>query len=122
MPYYHPDIPYKTKEGHAVFQVAYGPLFSKWLAQSDLVDVGYGSSNADNYAMFFMANYVNRKKNFYPSLPQLHVNPFRKPRREDYIGKPPAVLPQESMKGCKRKYKLPITAQGTITPTGPTLM
>ncbi|EPE35633.1 hypothetical protein GLAREA_11333 [Glarea lozoyensis ATCC 20868] len=120
VPYYHPDVPYDPVNG--ILQTAYGPLFTKWLAQSDLVQDFYASSNAENYAMFFMANFVNRKRKFYPSLPQVAINPFREPKDGDYTGVPPKEEPSEQVAGCvPPKFKVPILAQTTITPTGPTM-
>lgn len=84
MPYYHPDVPYDMPNNH--YQAAYGPLFTKWNAQSDLVGDSYAANNAENYALFFMANYVNREKGFYPSLPQVPIIPTRAPESGDYKG------------------------------------
>jgi len=88
VPYYHPKVPYDMPNHD--FRQAYGPLFTKWLAQSELVvDDSYAAVSAENYALFFMANYVNRQKGFYPSLPQVPINPLRAPIEPgDWIGTP----------------------------------
>jgi hypothetical protein len=87
VPYY-PKVPYDMKPGHHRYKAAYGPLFTKWLAQSDYVDEGYSANNADSYAMFMMANCVNRKKGFYPSMPQVPIIPSRAPKTSDLTGNP----------------------------------
>lgn len=72
-----PTIPYER--GASTNTQSYGISFTKWLAQaegnlgSDPVD------NADNYALFYLANYVFNKKGFYPHEWTLPLDPTRRP-------------------------------------------
>jgi len=98
--------------------LSYGPLFTKWLAQNTKALFFDGMSNADNYAWFFLANYVIRKRGFYPSLPQVPINPWRPHRKEDYL---PSGLQSYSIDNftipseCSSGFKLSDNMNGTRT-------
>ncbi|KAF4627295.1 hypothetical protein G7Y89_g10859 [Cudoniella acicularis] len=92
VPYYHPGVPYDMPNGK--FRAAYGPLFTKWLAQSELVE----------------------SKGFYPSLPQVPINPSRPPKVPgDYIGTDDTFAKAGN---CDlAKPEIPVKGQVTITGT-----
>jgi len=69
-----PELPANTP--------AYGSLFTKWLAQAE---GGQGSDpvdNAENYALFMLANYVQREKGFYPHKYQVPLDPVAPPKAQ----------------------------------------
>jgi hypothetical protein len=54
---------------------SYGDWFTKWLAQSAGNLPEDPLNNADNYALFMLANYVQTKKGWYPSKRQVPISP-----------------------------------------------
>ena len=66
---YWPTEPWRNKP-------AYGDWFTKWLAQSAGNIPEDPVNNADNYALFVLANYVLSKKGWYPSRRQVPISPL----------------------------------------------
>ena len=72
-----PGIPYKPNYYHNT--PAYGDFFTKWLAQAEGSDPREPVDNADNYALFFLANYIYTQKGFYPHRRQVPLDPTKAP-------------------------------------------
>ena len=66
-------IPYTP--GSPTNELSYGDWYTKWLAQSSGYALDEAMNNADNYALFIMANYVQSTKGWYPSKEQVPISP-----------------------------------------------
>ena len=72
-----PGIPYSPDSIHNT--PAYGDQFTKRVAQAEGSYPGEAVNNADNCALFFLANYIYTKKGFYPHKFQVPLDPTKAP-------------------------------------------
>lgn len=73
-----PGISYSPSAPRGSNTYSYGDWFTKWLAQSSGNTPNEMANNADNYALFILANYVQSVRGWYPSKRQVPISPTTK--------------------------------------------
>lgn len=81
-----PGVPFQPGND-LINRGAYGDLFTKHLAFNDAHLDTDAADNADNYAYFFLANWLIRKKDYYAHRRAVQVNPTKPPAEADDNGR-----------------------------------